>query len=153
IKHAEAENIWVSLAEREDVVELTIKDDGRGFDTSAAQPEGHFGSVMMRERALVTGGTFSRESELGQGTTIRATFPHVWVEEELLESSPELASASEPSDEPPSGPPSGNGHAPAKAEEAVITSEFEIHAPPEKDPETTQPTPGVSRRPPPDNQP
>src|SRR5262249_41654573 len=145
IKHAEAENIWVSLAEREDAVELAIKDDGKGFDTSAAQPEGHFGSVMMRERALVTGGTFTRESALGEGTTIRATFRLVWVEEELLESSP----GAEPNDEPPTGPPSDD-HAQAKDEEPIVTSEFEIHAPSTKDPsEARPPRQGASWRPPP----
>jgi signal transduction histidine kinase len=81
LKHAEAENIWISLHEAQDGVRLLIRDDGKGFDTSAPPPEGHFGSVMMRERALVAGGTFSVESEPGRGTTIAATFPPVWVEE------------------------------------------------------------------------
>lgn len=149
IKHAEATNIWVSLTDTEEVVELTIKDDGKGFDTSAAQPEGHFGSVMMRERALVTGGTFSRESEPGRGTTIRATFPHVWVEEELLEARPNAPD--EPSDEPPSGP--GNGYAPPRFEEPMRTSEFEIHPPPTREPLGKGPTQSATRRPPPDDQP
>jgi len=87
LKHAEAENIWISLHERDDGVELQIRDDGKGFDTEAPPPEGHFGSVMMRERAQVAGGTFSIQSEKGQGTIISAGFPRVWVEEgSLLES-------------------------------------------------------------------
>jgi signal transduction histidine kinase len=87
LKHAEANTIWISLLEKNDGVELQIRDDGKGFDTSAPPPEGHFGSVMMKERALVTGGTFKIESEVGQGTTITATFPRVWLEEgSLLES-------------------------------------------------------------------
>jgi signal transduction histidine kinase len=81
LKHAEAEEISISMAEIEDGVVLTIHDDGRGFDTNQEQPEGHFGSVMMRERALVAGGTYSLTSEAGKGTTITATFPRVWVEE------------------------------------------------------------------------
>ncbi len=153
IKHSEAQSIWVSLVERDDVVELMIKDDGKGFDTSAAPPEGHFGSIMMRERALVTGGTFSVESSPGAGTTIRATFPHVWVEEELLESSPGSSTAGEPTDEPPTGPPSGNGHAPTKDEGPIITSEFEVLPPPAKEPSEPAPTQGASRQPPPDDQP
>jgi hypothetical protein len=36
---------------------------------------------MMRERAVVTGGTFKVESQPGRGTTITAHFPQVWVEE------------------------------------------------------------------------
>lgn len=81
LKHAEASTIRISLEEIEDGVKLQIDDDGKGFDTSAPPPEGHFGSVMMRERAMVAGGTYSIESEIGAGTTIAVTFPRVWVEE------------------------------------------------------------------------
>jgi signal transduction histidine kinase len=81
LKHAEASKIRISLEEIEDGVELQISDDGKGFDTSAPPPEGHFGSVMMRERAMVAGGTYSIESEIGKGTKISVTFPRVWVEE------------------------------------------------------------------------
>jgi hypothetical protein len=84
LKHAEAGTIWISLQETGDGVELQIRDDGKGFDTEAPPPEGHFGSVMMRERALVAGGTFSITSEPGTGTSILARFPHVWVEEGTL---------------------------------------------------------------------
>jgi signal transduction histidine kinase len=155
IKHAEAENIWVSLAERDDVVELMIKDDGKGFDTSAAEPEGHFGSIMMRERALVTGGTFSRESEPGQGATIRATFPHVWVEEELLESSPGAPTSAAPTGEPAAGPAWGNGHGASKDGEPVRTEDLgPIATPPAKEPsEGGRPTRSGTWRPPPDDQP
>jgi signal transduction histidine kinase len=81
LKHADAATIAISLNETENGVELRIRDDGKGFDTSAPPPEGHFGSVMMRERALVAGGKYSIESEPGQGTSISAQFPRVWVEE------------------------------------------------------------------------
>jgi signal transduction histidine kinase len=84
LKHAEAENIWVSLRNTDDGVALEVRDDGKGFDTAAPPPEGHFGSVMMKERAQVAGGTFSVTSELGHGSIIRASFPRVWVEEGTL---------------------------------------------------------------------
>jgi signal transduction histidine kinase len=81
LKHAEAHEIRISLGETGDGVALTITDDGKGFDTSAPPPEGHFGSVMMKERALVAGGSYSIQSEVGEGTSITASFPRVWVEE------------------------------------------------------------------------
>jgi len=84
LKHAEAKTIRISLHDTPDGVELQIGDDGKGFDTEAPPPEGHFGSVMMRERALVAGGTFSVTSELGKGSLISARFPRVWVEEGTL---------------------------------------------------------------------
>jgi signal transduction histidine kinase len=94
LKHADADHIWVTLVEKDDGVELKIRDDGKGFDTSTPPPEGHFGSVMMKERALVAGGTYAVESQVGVGTTITATFPRVWVEEgSLHEASSELARA------------------------------------------------------------
>jgi signal transduction histidine kinase len=77
LKHAEAEHIWITVSEREGGVDLTIRDDGRGFDTTAPPPEGHFGYAMMRERALAAGGTFDITSKVGRGTTIKATFPQM----------------------------------------------------------------------------
>jgi signal transduction histidine kinase len=105
LKHAEADTINISLQEVESGVELQIRDDGKGFDTSAPPPEGHFGSVMMRERALVAGGKYSIESEPGQGTTISAQFPRVWVEEgTALEAasgtSPESGEGAQPPGDP-----------------------------------------------------
>jgi signal transduction histidine kinase len=81
LKHAEAAHIGISLVESEGGVALSIEDDGKGLDVHQPQPEGHLGSVMMKERALVAGGTYERASEIGKGTTILATFPRVWVEE------------------------------------------------------------------------
>lgn len=90
LKHAEAANIWIGLRDTGNGVELQIRDDGKGFDTLAPAPEGHFGTVMMRERALVARGTFAITSEPGAGTTITVTFPQVWVEEgSKLEEGPE----------------------------------------------------------------
>ncbi len=108
LKYAEAGNIWISLHEADDGVRLSIKDDGKGFDTSAPQPEGHFGSVMMRERALVAGGTFTRESAPGHGSAITATFPRVWVEE-ATQASAENGNPMEehPTPQPPTGSTTG----------------------------------------------
>ena len=37
----------------------------------------------MKERALVAGGTFNRESQIGKGTVVTAEFPRVWIEEQM----------------------------------------------------------------------
>ena len=105
LKHAEASRIWITLHEIEggDDVELQIRDDGKGFDTEATPPEGHFGSVMMKERALVAGGTFSLSSELGKGSVVTARFPHVWVEEGTLHEIEEASRPTDPSSKAPLG--------------------------------------------------
>jgi signal transduction histidine kinase len=75
LKHAQATDIWVTVSEHDDDLELQLRDNGRGFDTSAPGPEGHFGMAMMRERAQVGGGRFAAESAPAQGTTITVRFP------------------------------------------------------------------------------
>jgi signal transduction histidine kinase len=50
-------------------VELSIRDDGRGFDPEQTPP-GHYGLSMMRERATAVGATLSITSQPGQGTDI-----------------------------------------------------------------------------------
>jgi signal transduction histidine kinase len=114
LKHAEAERIEISLRETAEGVQLRIADDGKGFDTAAPPPEGHFGSVMMRERALVAGGTYTVESELGHGSTITANFPRVWVEEgTALEQSQPQGDAQ--SFDPPVGSTAGPLQPPTKS--------------------------------------
>jgi signal transduction histidine kinase len=129
MKHAEPQNILLSLKETENGVELQIRDDGKGFDTSQPQPEGHFGSVMMKERALVAGGTFERDSEIGKGTVVTAGFPRVWIEEHM-EPGLELAAddgdqeASAPADPPPSSESTGGGELdqPERSDPSVLES-------------------------------
>lgn len=76
-KHAAAKNVEVRLEYGPGEVALEVRDDGRGFDASAA-PEsrpGHFGLKGMQERAAVIGGTLEVTSELGAGTSVRLEAP------------------------------------------------------------------------------
>jgi signal transduction histidine kinase len=92
LKHAHASDMWISVNEVDDQIELQLRDNGVGFDTSAPGPEGHFGMAMMRERAKVGGGTIQLESAPGEGATITVRFPIALLQ---LEPSP-AQSASEP---------------------------------------------------------
>jgi signal transduction histidine kinase len=114
LKHAEADHIWITVSETEGGVELQIRDDGKGFDTSAPPPEGHFGSVMMRERALVAGGTYNITSQVGEGATIRATFPQVWVEEGSLHEATSEQTMADGLPRPDKVPPRGATAGPSK---------------------------------------
>ena len=99
LKHAKASNIWVAVEQQGDEVEMTLRDDGVGFDVEAPGPEGHYGMTMMRERATVGGGTFTIQSVPGEGTTITVRFPTSWLQEE------EIQSQGEP--QAPALPPAG----------------------------------------------
>jgi len=101
LKHAEPNHIWIDLHESEEGVDVQIRDDGSGFDPRAPAPEGHFGSVMMRERALVAGGSFEMRSRPGEGTEVIARFPRVWVEEATQQAGLHIPSG----DTPPVAPP------------------------------------------------
>jgi signal transduction histidine kinase len=79
VKHAEASTVKVALEPTGVGARVTISDDGNGFDVEEGSPEGHFGLTMMRERALVAGGTFDIISVAGEGTTITAEFPTSWL--------------------------------------------------------------------------
>jgi signal transduction histidine kinase len=73
VKHAEAEHAHVELVERGGRLELTVTDDGVGFDPGA--PSAGFGLVGMRERIELVGGTLSIERGGERGTVLRATVP------------------------------------------------------------------------------
>ena len=68
-KHAKASQVQISLKQEEAVIELSIHDDGQGFDPKQATP-GHYGLNMMRERADAVGALFSVRSRPGHGTEI-----------------------------------------------------------------------------------
>ena len=75
VKHARASAIAVRLAvPAEDRMELTVTDDGAGFDTDARHP-GHLGLTTMRDRAAAAGGLLEVTSAPGAGTTVRVTVP------------------------------------------------------------------------------
>jgi PAS domain S-box-containing protein len=69
IKHAQAATVQVSITAAPSV-EMTIADDGTGFDTSRYRP-GHLGLGNMQERAVSIGATLTVESATGCGTTVR----------------------------------------------------------------------------------
>ena len=73
LKHAEADSVDVSVSEDDSVVEVTVRDSGRGFEQD--EPSPGFGLVGMRERVQLLGGSLSIESALAAGTTVQATIP------------------------------------------------------------------------------
>jgi signal transduction histidine kinase len=76
IVHGRASRFAVSLARSGEGIELTVSDDGLGFDLDAVRRSGGgLGLVSMEERARSVGGDVEIVTMLGQGTTIRARGP------------------------------------------------------------------------------
>jgi signal transduction histidine kinase len=61
------------VVEQDGQVSVTVRDDGRGFDTTAFTSG--FGLAGMRERVELLGGELALTSRAGQGTTVSATLP------------------------------------------------------------------------------
>lgn len=75
LKHARATSVTVSVRTDRDSVEVTVSDNGRGFDPAAVHLRGGFGLVGMSERAERLGGSLAVESAPNTGTTVRLSVP------------------------------------------------------------------------------
>lgn len=73
-KHAKAKNIRVSVYGQQDGVNLTIQDDGVGFDPEKPLGAG-IGLVGLRERVRELSGSVSIESQVRRGTMLRVRLP------------------------------------------------------------------------------
>jgi len=74
MRHAQAHTVEISLTLDENVMCMTVADDGQGFVIKSERPVS-FGVVGMRERVLMLGGRLELDSEVGEGTTLRAYIP------------------------------------------------------------------------------
>jgi PAS domain S-box-containing protein len=71
VNHADTTEAALTVDLKQQMLVVTVKDTGRGFDPSAepSSPEPHFGLFSIRERMEVVGGEFVLTSIPGQGTT------------------------------------------------------------------------------------
>jgi PAS domain S-box-containing protein len=78
-KHSKADRVNLLLRKTDGAIELGVQDNGQGFDLGEAQSRIGTGRGLgldsMRERAGLSGGSFSIESSKGAGTAIKATWP------------------------------------------------------------------------------
>lgn len=75
ILHAAASRAEVRLLRRGDLAELTIADDGRGFDIVEAGTATGLGLVSINERVRLAGGTSAIVTEVMKGTSLRVQVP------------------------------------------------------------------------------
>jgi PAS domain S-box-containing protein len=71
VRHANASSVHIGLVMEGETLQLTIRDDGKGFST-APRHDG-IGVVGMRERCSANGANFQILSHEGRGTTVEVT--------------------------------------------------------------------------------
>jgi PAS domain S-box-containing protein len=77
-RHAGATKVEITLTYDGETGHLIIKDDGHGFDLSAA-PRQHMGLRIMSERTQAINVVLEINTALGQGTEIMVVFPTIFV--------------------------------------------------------------------------
>jgi len=73
-RHANAKEVSLELAVRSRCIELTVTDDGCGYQADEVSSD-HMGLVIMAERAEKVGGTLELETSPGAGSTVRIRVP------------------------------------------------------------------------------
>jgi signal transduction histidine kinase/ligand-binding sensor domain-containing protein len=72
IKHSGAENVWLAVRLKENVLEFICRDNGRGFDFEAAKNSSKSGLGLngIAERVKILKGDYRIESEIEKGTRV-----------------------------------------------------------------------------------
>ncbi|MDI6803729.1 MAG: PAS domain S-box protein [Bacteroidota bacterium] len=74
VKHSQANQVSIQLFKRDNVLVLTVSDNGIGFDmdklTKREEQEAHFGLRNIQERVEFLGGKLYIDSTMGKGTEI-----------------------------------------------------------------------------------
>jgi signal transduction histidine kinase len=73
-KHSEAARVSIELCSKRTFVDLTVTDDGCGFDPRGLGTN-RLGLAGISERVRLLGGAVEIETSPGAGTTVRATLP------------------------------------------------------------------------------
>jgi signal transduction histidine kinase len=74
-KHALANRVDVLIVWEKDTFDISVSDNGRGFDAAAVQNNEHFGLDIMRERISNIMGKLTVQSSQDLGTVVSITIP------------------------------------------------------------------------------
>jgi signal transduction histidine kinase len=74
VKHSEAQNCFVNLTCRDNLIIFSVKDDGKGYDTRKENKEGN-GIVNMKERVEKMRGHMDIQSAPQKGTFVLIYIP------------------------------------------------------------------------------
>ena len=70
VKHANAKEIFINIETKQNKIHITIKDNGKGFDTTMINKSEGIGLKNMIARAKLTGALFTVNSKQSVGTII-----------------------------------------------------------------------------------
>ena len=73
-RHAQAQKVAIVVSMKQDVLLVTVQDDGQGFDPNVI-PSGHYGLLGIQERMRLLGGSLEIQSSIGYGTRLEMRFP------------------------------------------------------------------------------
>lgn len=79
IKHAQAHSIRIDIRREAEMIFVSVKDDGKGFDTSLLaavdRSDRGFGLFSIQERMDSLGGTIAVDAKVGEGTCVVLAVP------------------------------------------------------------------------------
>ncbi len=80
IKHAEAKSIEINIFYNEKYINISVKDDGKGFDTELKQNIKNdnytgYGLSFMKERVNLLSGKINIKSNINKGTIVTVKVP------------------------------------------------------------------------------
>lgn len=75
LRHGGGSDLRVVVAGADGKLDVTVSDQGGGFDPTQVDSAAHVGLEGMRERVEILGGTFWLQTAPGQGTVVRVSLP------------------------------------------------------------------------------
>ncbi len=73
VKHSGADEVIVIVKIKESILNLTVADNGSGFDQNVSRPHASLGLISMNERLAAFGSSLNIDSAVGKGTKIGAS--------------------------------------------------------------------------------
>jgi two-component system sensor histidine kinase DegS len=74
-RHSQATLVKVQVDLGNDVLRVSVDDNGKGFDPESLKEATNLGLKLIRERAEMLGGSFEIDSAIGSGTRISFSVP------------------------------------------------------------------------------
>jgi len=77
LKHAHAQTALVQLIKKEDVLSITVEDDGQGFNPDILKNNTGIGYLNLKKRIAYINGKMDVQTAVGKGTSINIEIPNI----------------------------------------------------------------------------